>query len=193
MIRRLLILGCPGSGKSTLAAHLACETGLPLLHLDKIYWQPNWTKPDEHAWQNRLASELSKSTWIIDGNYGATLSMRLQAADAVIMLDYSTATCLFRACRRMLFKRHPSEVALGCPERVSTTLLRYIWHFRRKQRPGLLRELTQFSGSKLVLRSPPDLAAVRELISLICAGRASGASSAPEAGAPHLDSETWVR
>ena len=164
MVRRLLVLGSPGSGKSTLAARIASETGLPLINLDRIYWQPNWTKPEENAWLDRLVHELARPAWIIDGNYGATLSMRLSVADAAIMLDYSTMRCLVQACKRMLFERPRSEVAPGCPERVSGTLLRYIWGFRKEQRPKLLRELASFSGRQLRVTSPRDLRLVNDLM-----------------------------
>lgn len=32
--------------------------------------------------------------WIIDGNYGSTIELRLQACDTVVFLDYSTNICL---------------------------------------------------------------------------------------------------
>ncbi len=40
---RILILGCPGSGKSTLARALAARTGLPLVHLDTVWWRADGT------------------------------------------------------------------------------------------------------------------------------------------------------
>lgn len=38
--KRILILGCGGAGKSTLARRLGAATGLPVVHLDGLYWQP---------------------------------------------------------------------------------------------------------------------------------------------------------
>ncbi|MEO9901595.1 isopentenyl transferase family protein [Nisaea sp.] len=44
-MNRVLILGCPGAGKSTAARSLAKITGLPVIHLDRHYWEPGWVRP----------------------------------------------------------------------------------------------------------------------------------------------------
>ena len=43
MARRILMVGCPGSGKTTFALRLAEKTGLPLFHLDSVYWRADRT------------------------------------------------------------------------------------------------------------------------------------------------------
>lgn len=43
-MKRVLIVGSPGAGKSTLAKKLAARTGLPLTHLDDLYWNAGWEK-----------------------------------------------------------------------------------------------------------------------------------------------------
>ena len=42
--KRVLIVGCGGSGKSTLARHLGEKTGLPVVHLDRLWWLPGWVE-----------------------------------------------------------------------------------------------------------------------------------------------------
>jgi adenylate kinase family enzyme len=39
-MERVIIIGCGGSGKSTLARQLGERTGLPVVHLDKLFWNP---------------------------------------------------------------------------------------------------------------------------------------------------------
>jgi adenylate kinase family enzyme len=39
-MKRVVILGRGGSGKSTLAVKLGEITGLPVVELDKLFWQP---------------------------------------------------------------------------------------------------------------------------------------------------------
>jgi adenylate kinase family enzyme len=39
-MKRVLILGPGASGKSTLAARLGEITGIPVIELDKFFWQP---------------------------------------------------------------------------------------------------------------------------------------------------------
>ena len=131
--RRVLILGCPGSGKSTLGRAIAAVTKLPLIHLDQIYWRPNWVEPIKEEWDDQLARELSKPNWIMDGNYGRTLAKRLQAADAAILLDLPTRTCLLRTCKRVLlgWGQVRTDMPFRCPERFHLALLRYVLYFRR--------------------------------------------------------------
>ena len=41
-LQRVVVMGPPGSGKSTLARSLGARFGLPIFHLDQIYWRPGW-------------------------------------------------------------------------------------------------------------------------------------------------------
>ena len=38
-MQKAIIVGCSGSGKSTLSRKIHTLTGLPLYHLDNIFWQ----------------------------------------------------------------------------------------------------------------------------------------------------------
>ena len=69
--KRILILGCGGAGKSTLARRLGAATGLPVVHLDGLYWQPGWVAMERAAWRRTVENEIAKDAWIIDGNFGS--------------------------------------------------------------------------------------------------------------------------
>ena len=99
-MKRVLIVGCPGAGKSTLAKELAEATRLPVVHLDRHYWQPGWQRPDSASWQKTVEKLAAQSEWIMDGNYSGTLEQRLASADTLIHLDYTTSLCLWRVIRR---------------------------------------------------------------------------------------------
>lgn len=101
-MEKVLIIGSPGVGKSTLAFELSVKTELPLVHLDKLWWQAGWIESDREDFDARLAAEPEKPRWIIDGNYSRTLPMRLAKCDTVIFLDFPRLTCLFGAMRRVL-------------------------------------------------------------------------------------------
>ena len=75
--KRILILGCGGAGKSTLARRLGAATGLPVVHLDGLYWQPGWVAMERAAWRRTVENEIAKDAWIIDGNFGSSLELRL--------------------------------------------------------------------------------------------------------------------
>lgn len=89
-----MVIGCPGSGKSTFSRTLHKLTGIPLFHLDMMYWNSDRTTVDKAVFREQLSNTLQKDEWIIDGNYGSTMELRLQACDTVIFLDYSLNVCL---------------------------------------------------------------------------------------------------
>ena len=68
-MERVMIIGCGGSGKSTLSRILAEKTGLPLVHLDQIFWSPgNWQHLEKEEFDKRLLQEMENQQWILDGN-----------------------------------------------------------------------------------------------------------------------------
>lgn len=89
-----MVIGCPGSGKSTFSRALRDATGLPLCYLDMLYWQPDRTTVSKEEFHAKLADVIASDAWIIDGNYGSTMEMRMQACDTVVFLDYPTEVCM---------------------------------------------------------------------------------------------------
>ena len=72
-MRKVLAVGSGGAGKTTLALQVGEFTGLPVVHLDRLYWGPGWSAPDQDAWRRRL--EDAEDDWILDGNYSATIEV----------------------------------------------------------------------------------------------------------------------
>ena len=93
-MNRIMVIGRPGSGKSTFSKALHKTTGIPLFHLDMMYWNADRTTVDKAVFRERLLNTIQKNEWIIDGNYGSTIELRLQACDTVVFLDYSLDVCL---------------------------------------------------------------------------------------------------
>ena len=93
-MKKVIVIGCPGSGKSTFSRTLHNITGIPLFHLDMLNWNADRTTVDKAVFRERLLSTIQKGEWIIDGNYGSTMELRLQACDTVIFLDYPLEVCL---------------------------------------------------------------------------------------------------
>ena len=85
-MKRVIVIGCPGSGKSTFARALHDKTGLPLHHLDMMYWNADKTTVPKEVFRARLAELLTEDAWIIDGNYGSTMETRMAACDTVFFL-----------------------------------------------------------------------------------------------------------
>ncbi len=87
-MKKIIVIGCPGSGKSTFARELHIKTGVPLYHLDMMYWNADKTIVEKSLFLERLSAVIEKHEWIIDGNYGTTMELRMAACDTVIFLDY---------------------------------------------------------------------------------------------------------
>ena len=91
---KIIVIGCPGSGKSTFSKALHQATGIPLFHLDMLYWNEDKTTVEKSVFLDRLSQVMENNRWIIDGNYSSTMELRLQACDTVIFLDYPVEICL---------------------------------------------------------------------------------------------------
>jgi len=160
-MKRVLVIGSPGAGKSTLSHALAQRTGLPLFHLDRMFWLPGWVERDRDEGRAELAGVLEQDRWIIDGNYGSTLPMRLQRAETVIWLDYPTSLCLrrvFKRWRRYRGRARP-DMTEGCPENLNLEFLLYVLNFRRAWRSRNASALADFGGQVLRHDSPARTAA----------------------------------
>ena len=93
-MERVIIIGCPGSGKSTFGRKLSSVTGLPLYHLDMLYWNEDRTIVAKDVFLEKLQKAMSHSEWIIAGNYASTMEMRISKCDTVFFLDYEKEVCL---------------------------------------------------------------------------------------------------
>src|SRR5256886_17527246 len=69
-MKRTLVIGSGGTGKTTVARRLAQRTGLPLIHLDLLYWRPGWQPTPGEEWHETVRRLVAGESWIIDGNYG---------------------------------------------------------------------------------------------------------------------------
>ena len=95
-----MVTGMAGAGKSTFSRALSAKTGLPVIVLDVHFWQPGWTEPTEAEWREKQRRLLAGDDWIADGNYHATLDLRLERADTVVFLDTRWWICAWRALVR---------------------------------------------------------------------------------------------
>ena len=150
MAERILIIGCPGSGKSTLARTLEELTGLPLIHLDLLYWNADRTTVPKELFLQRLDEALKKDRWIIDGNYLSTMELRLSHCDRVIFLDLPTQVCL-DGIRSRMGKERPDMPWIETEE--DPEFLSFIRNFQEKSRPVILSLLEQSPNVEQVVLS----------------------------------------
>ncbi len=142
-MKRVCVIGCGGAGKSTFAKKLSARTGLPVCHLDTLFYQPGWVEIDRPEFDHRLDEWLKRSQWIIDGNFQRTMARRLQTADTVFFLDFPTWRCLYGALKRLAqyYGRRRDDMAEGCHESFDWPFLKQIFSFRKKSRPDIVQIL----------------------------------------------------
>lgn len=145
-MKRVVILGRGASGKSTLAVRLDGITGLPVIELDKVFWQPGLVATPREEWVKLQEKLLTREKWIMDGDLGPydALEPRLRAADTILFLDFSLPRCALRAIRR-------------APERAD--FWRWLINYRRKSRPILMQAIATHAphANLHVFRNPAQL------------------------------------
>jgi len=142
-MKRVVIIGPGASGKSTLARQLGEITGLRVIELDKIFWQPGLAATPQDQWVKLQQSLVSENEWIMDGDLGPddAIEVRLRAADTIISLDFSIVRCAWRALWRSR-------------ERVDFWL--WLLQYRCQSRPFLMKAISNHAptGAIHLLRNP---------------------------------------
>ena len=151
MMKRVLVIGCPGSGKSTFAKALHKTTGLPLFHLDLMYWNADKSTVEKSVFLDRLSKALQRDEWIIDGNYHSTMERRIAACDTVIFLDYPLEICLDGIKARKGKPR--SDMPWVEDGEDDAEFMAFIKNYRTQSRPRVMELLRQYSHKNIVIFS----------------------------------------
>ena len=167
-MQRILVIGCSGGGKSTLARKLGAKLGLPVVHLDVLWWKPGWVESSYDEFRPKVMAALAEERWIIDGNFSRTFDIRLPRADMIVWVDQPRLVCLWRAFRRTLtqFGANRADLAPGCPEKFDLQFYRFIWNFKRTHDAMIVEALARDATHAQVfrLRSDDEMAAFLEAI-----------------------------
>jgi adenylate kinase family enzyme len=159
--RRVLVIGSGGAGKTTLARDIGNRLHLPVIHLDAHYWREGWVQTPKDEWEKIVAELTARDKWVMDGNYGGTMEMRLAACDAVVFLDLPRTLCLRRALWRWLRYAGQTrpDMAPGCPEQMSWEFVRWIWTYPIDRRPQIVKRLAELPAgtTAIVLRSRKEV------------------------------------
>lgn len=162
-MRRIAVTGPAGAGKSYLAVELGSVLGLPVIHLDTLYWKPGWVRTPEAEWVETQRRALAGESWIVDAQYDDMLPDWFEAADTIVFVDASPLQCLWRVSRRRLDARPARGAPAGSEpapaHRALSKFLRNQWTYRRTVRPELLAELERRRRGQrvVVVRRGADL------------------------------------
>ena len=147
-MKKVIIIGCCGSGKSTFARQLHACTGIPLFHLDQLNWNADKTTVEKEVFLKRVQDVIQKDSWIIDGNYGSSIEMRMQACDTVFFLDYPVDVCIQGIHERV------GKVRTDMPwveDEVDEELIKFVKNYERDDRPEVLELLAKYSDKNIII------------------------------------------
>ena len=147
-MKKVIVIGCPGSGKSTVSRTLHNKTGIPLYHLDMMYWNADKTTVEKSVFLERLSAVLEKDEWIIDGNYGSTMELRMVACDTVIFLDYPLEICLDGIKER---RGKPRSDMPWIETEEDAEFIEFIKNYEEQQKPKVLELLEKYSDKNIVI------------------------------------------
>lgn len=147
-MKKVIVIGCPGSGKSWFSRALHDKTGIPLYHLDLMYWRADRTTVDKVVFRERLRSTIEKEEWIIDGNYGSTMEMRMEACDTVFFLDYPVEVCLAGVEDR---RGKPRPDMPWVETEGDEEFIAFIKNYGTDSRPKVMELLGRYSDKNIVI------------------------------------------
>jgi adenylate kinase family enzyme len=157
-MRRILVIGNSGGGKSTLARRLGEKLGLPVIHLDVLFWKPGWVESDKDEFKLRVAEALKGPAWISDGNFSSSFDVSMARADTIVWIDQPRLRCLVRAIWRAVRYRQGGrpDMAEGCRETVDFQFYGYIWRYERDDHPKIEAALAEHGAQARLVRLRSD-------------------------------------
>ncbi len=161
--KKIIVIGCPGSGKSTFARALHEKTGIPLYHLDMMYWNADKTTVEKSVFLERLSAVLEKDAWIIDGNYASTMERRLAACDTVFFLDLPLDVCLAGIKER---RGKPRSDMPWIETEEEAEFIAFVEKFNEQQRPQVLGLLEKHSDKQIFVFKSREQAAAFTLFEI---------------------------
>ena len=158
--KRIIIIGNSGGGKTTVSRKFGELLGLPVTHLDYLYWNAGWVRTPTDIWEEKVRVMIAEPEWILEGNFNGTLALRLTRADTVIFLDYNRIVCLGGALKRWYKNRGRTrpDMPEGCLEKIDFAFFKWIlWDFPRRSRKNILKCLAGFDGVKVIAKNRREL------------------------------------
>jgi len=148
-MQKVIVIGCPGSGKSTFSKALHDAMGLPLYHLDMMYWNADGTHVPKGTFMERLHQALEKESWIIDGNYGSTMELRMQFCDTIFFLDYPLDICIDGIRSRKGKER--TDMPCATLEDEDNEFVEFVKNYNSTSRPIVMDLLHKYSRKHIII------------------------------------------
>ncbi len=149
-MNRVAVVGSGGSGKSHVARELGRLLDAPVTHLDAVYYDDGWNPLPPEKFEAAQRELVAEPRWVIDGNYNASLHVRLEACDTVVMMDVLTWAALWGIVSRQL-RYGAGQHTSGVYNRIHWGVIKYVATYRRRMRPKVLAKVDEFAAGKQVV------------------------------------------
>jgi adenylate kinase family enzyme len=149
-VQKICIIGSPGSGKSTLAKNIGSLLDVEVIHMDTLFWKPNWVASSMDELADAQALHVGKDRWVIEGNYSKIWRSRFETADTIIFLDIPRYVCFYRVLKRFWQNRNQtrSDIGKDCPEKIDLEFLWFVWTYPSKRRWKAVQVIEEHSLEK---------------------------------------------
>lgn len=151
---KIIVLGNSGAGKSTLTTALGQIKDIEYLHLDPLVFKYNWNEPSFKEMEEKVDEMLTKSNWIIDGNYINNALKRFEECDTVYFLDINRFVCLHSVLKRhRTYKgKYRASRSLYCDEKITKDYLKWVFFdFYKTSRKHILNYLKTHSDKNIIV------------------------------------------
>ena len=128
---KISIIGYSASGKSTFAKNIGEILDIPVLHLDKVNFLPNWEERKVEESEKIVLDFIKKNNdkFVIDGNFSKfAYDLRMKISDKIFFFDFDRFTCLFQAFQR--YNKYKGKVresmTEGCCEKLDWDFIKWV-------------------------------------------------------------------
>ena len=132
------MVGRSGSGKSTTSVALGAALGLPVVHLDQLYWTSDWKPVGDERFEALHDAAIRTEAWVVDGGYTSPrlFGERIRRADLVVITRAPLPTCIYRVIARSVRFRGREQAGRphGADDRVTLGFLVWIVRWTWKHR-----------------------------------------------------------
>lgn len=166
-MKKIFIIGISGTGKSTLARKLSAKLNIPTFHLDTFIWKENWVEASQSKVEKNIKNVINKEIWIIEGFISPCATLKLEAADTIMYLDYAGWRAALGGLRRWWQNRGKvrPEMPAGCVEKLDWKYLKVMW--KRMERQEIEDAIQGYKNKTKRFKSPRETKRFLKTISKI--------------------------
>lgn len=151
-MKRICIIGGSGTGKTTLANNLGKQLKIPIYHIDGIHYLKDWKVRNKDERDRIILEKIDEDKWIIDGTYNSTLKQRLEKADFIIYLDYSSIAQIKGVLERFIRNHGKEKQEIpGCNEKMSWEFFWWVVNWGKNKRKTIIENIKEVDKDKVYI------------------------------------------